>query len=48
MAVRSEVLPLTASCLSPLRPALMNTSNWSKALPLTAICFSPLGACADD
>ena len=40
MAEWSKALPLTASCLSPLRTCLM--AKWSKAVPLTASCLSPL------
>ena len=45
MAEWSKVLRLTASCLSPLRAALM--AGWSKVLPLTASWLTPLRACPD-
>ena len=38
----SNALPLTASCLSPLRACPI--AEWSKTLPLTVSCLSPYAA----
>ena len=45
MARWSRGLPLTASCLSPLRTC--PDSRVVKVLPLTASCLSPLRICPD-
>ena len=45
MAVWSKILPLTATCLSPLRACPLAVR--SKVLPLIASCLPPLKACPD-